>query len=256
MATKLKKLEITKVDLCRAGADPDADILIFKSRDHDTPPAAPITNKENRMSKKVAKIDLATAKPEEIAEYAKSLETQVAEQEEVIKAFPPKKKTDDDEDPDAEAAKKAVAKRLDDQQIEIKKVNDKNAELEAEIKKVRVSAETVELRKTVEADMPKVPGTVDEVVKMLHEAKTGVSAESYIVLTKALKAGSEAIAKASVEIGSGGSTTNSAFEEITKRADQMVADGKAKTRAEAITEVAKSMPELYARYKDEKKKAA
>jgi hypothetical protein len=64
--TKIKVLEITKVDLCKQGADPDAFIEIFKSRNHEPP------HKEKSMSKKFAKLDLATAKPEEVVEYAKS----------------------------------------------------------------------------------------------------------------------------------------------------------------------------------------
>ena len=40
MATKLKNMRLTSVDLVRAGANQEADICLFKSADTETPPEA------------------------------------------------------------------------------------------------------------------------------------------------------------------------------------------------------------------------
>jgi hypothetical protein len=130
------------------------------------------------------------------------LEAQVAEQEtEIAKHVTPATPTDT---PEQKLERERIAKQLTDQQEEIRKTNEKNTRLEDEIKKERTAREMSEIRKSVETDMPKVPGSTDEVVKMIHEARTSLTKESYVVLEKALKAGSEAIAKAEKEVGGNG----------------------------------------------------
>ena len=105
MATRLRKLEITKVDLCKAGADPDAHIEIFKSRDHAEHPSD--MNKEHQMSKKVVPVDFSKATPEEVVAYAKSLETAVTE---LTKAAKPKddEEAEGEEEPKGKKGKKSA----------------------------------------------------------------------------------------------------------------------------------------------------
>ena len=271
----LRKLKITKVDLCRAGANPDADIVIFKSRDNADPaapntegsaPAVPSTpnTQENTTVKKVASIDLTKASAEEILAYAKALETSVAEHEaELAKAVPPApkgKKKDgeeaEEENPFAKSAEFiALQKQVTDQAAEIKKANDKLVAAEEEVRKANIAAEIAVVEKSVSTDMPNIPGTVQEVAKMLHEAKSALTAASFATLEKALKAGNEAIAKASQELGSSkGKSIGSAEEELFKAADALVQAGTFKTRPEAVAHVSKTNKELAEAYRVEKAK--
>jgi hypothetical protein len=265
MATRLKKLEITKVDLCKNGADPDAHIEIFKSRGHEDPENHS-DEKETEMSKKFAKIDLAKATPEEVVAYAKSLEDQLE------KAAPPAADDgDEDDDPKAKPAKKAmtgsagsqvacsvpddVKKTMDDQAAEIAKTKKDNEDLRQEIAKEREAREIATIEKSVMADMPKVPGTVTEIAKALHEIKAKTSKETFEFVEKVFKAGSVAIEKAEKEIGGTGvGASATALDEIEKSADELIAKDAKLTRSEAITKVAEANPALYQRYKDERNK--
>ena len=47
MATKLKKMKLTSVDLVRAGANQEADICLFKSADHVEPTESPTEGEKN-----------------------------------------------------------------------------------------------------------------------------------------------------------------------------------------------------------------
>lgn len=263
---KLRKLRITKVDLCKAGANPDADILIYKSMDEPVV-TTPITHQEDTsVPQKLTKVDLTKATPEEAKAYAEALEKSLldteAELEKAKKPTPPKPK--DPVEPDADDAvmkslpepirkrleeAEAIAKAADARATAAEKVAEKAT---TDVAKARQESEFVTIQKMVEQDMPKVPGTVAEVAKMLQEAKETLTAPSYVVLEKALKAGSAALAKSEVEIGSNKPAAGSAIEEINKMADEEVAKGTSKTRPEAITKVAKAHPDLYKRYKDEK----
>lgn len=281
MPVILRKLKITKVDLCAAGANPDADILLFKSLEE--PASTPLTPrniaKEHTAVPKLAKpekLDLAKATPEAVADYVTQLEKSLGEhEEELVKAFPPKKKaapfvkkpaaaSDDDDDDqsvakddDVEMAKSttviALKKQLDEQAIEIKKANERAEAATEAVRKADIRAELIQIEKSVTADMPKIPGTVTEVAKMLQEAKATMTAESYTVLEKALKSGSVAIAKAEAEVGSShGQSVGTAEEEIFKTADALVAGGTFKTRPDAVVHVQKTNKDLAERYRIEK----
>lgn len=258
MPTKLKQLEITKVDLCKAGADPDADIMIFKSLDEIVDPATK-PKEDTTVSKKIAKPeDLAKASPEDVKAYVDQLEKTLADQEQELekakKPAPVEPKGKAEPDDVTKGLSPEVKKMLDEQAEEIKKARQEAAEAREEVKKAQAHTEFVELKKTVEKDMPSIPGTVDEIAKMIQEAKTVLTAASYAVLEKALKAGSAAIAKASAELGAGGTKpTGSAEEEINKMADEKVAKNECKTRPEAIQKVASEHPDLYQRYKSEQR---
>lgn len=270
---RIVRLRITKVDLCRAGANPDADIMIFKSLDAEDiqhPAEKPVTplTKEKSVPKmtltKVEKIDLAKATPEQVLEYAKTLETTVdAHEAEFAKAFPPKKKAAADiEDDDEDDPKKpnpfaksllAIEKQMADQAVELKKAKDETDALRVDLRKANDARELVAIEKSVTAEMPSIPGSVTEIAKMLQEAKATLTADSYAVLEKALKAGSTAIAKAATEIGSSkGHAIGTAEEELFKAADALVTAGTAKTRPEAVTMITKSKPELAEAYRQER----
>lgn len=47
MATKLKKMRLTSVDLVRAGANQEADICLYKSADPTEPPEQPTAEEKN-----------------------------------------------------------------------------------------------------------------------------------------------------------------------------------------------------------------
>lgn len=257
MATKLRKLEITKVDLCKAGADPDAHIEIFKSREH---PETASDNKETQMAKQVTKIDLTTATPAEVVDYAKSLEAQVTELTKAGK-MPPM----EDEECEEPAKKKApvaktvipeeVQKTLNAQQEAIAKTAKENADLREEIAKERTSREQAEVLTFVQKSMPKIPGELTALAKAVHEAKTKLTSASYDLIEKALVAGSAAIEKAETEIGgSGRPVAKTAYDEIVEKADDLIAKSKTPlSKAEAIAEVAKSDPTLYTKYRSEQK---
>lgn len=277
-----RRLKITKVDLCRRGANQDADVMLFKSADHPDDDQ-PVHKEESAVPKpKTPKTvtkpeDLAKATPEQISAYVDHLEKTLGDAETEVttlqKTVADMECADDDEsEPDADDAPKtkkkfpfkktvktdelpdAVQKRLDAADERVEKAEKLAKDADERIAKAEARAELVELRKTVEADMPKIPGTVDEVAKMLQEAKATLTAASYTVLEKALKAGSAAIAKAEVEVGSGsGAALGTALEEINKRADELVEKGTCKTRPEAVEKVAKADPALYSKYKEEKR---
>lgn len=253
MATKLRRLVITKVDLCKAGADPDAHIEIFKSL--DTPETT--HSEETTMSKK---IDFATASNEQLVEYAKSLEQQV-ETLEKGKVACSDDEPDGDEMPPAGkkpvkksvvAIPESVQKTLDDQSEQIKKQAEQLKEQGETIAKERESREIGEMLTFVQKSLPSVPGKAEDLAKALHTAKAKLPAETYDILLKALSAGNEAITKSFKEVGADDAVAvGSAMEEINKRADALLSSGVAKTRPEAIAEVAKANPELYTRYKAE-----
>lgn len=268
MSKILRKLRITKVDLCRAGANPDADILLFKSRDLDDTPAPTPTPKEDSAVKKTMATkptDLATATPDEIAKYVSDLETTITAQEaelEKAKKPEPTKKVEEDCDGDAEEdmmmkslpepIRKMVEQTLQ-KAADAQKTAD---EAKEQLRKAQDVAELAVIQKKVEAEFSHVPGTTEELAKMLQEAEHTLTSQSFTVLTKALKAGSEAIAKATREVGSGKSaTTTSAIDEIHKRADELVTSRVCKTRPEAIAKVAGEDPELYTRYKAEQRQS-
>lgn len=224
-------------------------------------------SKEDTSVPKPNKIDLTKATPEQMTAYAQELEKalEAQEQHEVEKAKKPKTPpadADGDEN-DVEknqncdvAMKKSLTtleKQVKEQEAEIKKAKDEAAAAREEVRKAKDEAELVKIEKQVAAEMPKIPGTTLEVAKMLQQAKATLTAEAYSTLEKALKAGSEAIAKASQEIGGGSSQpVGSAEQEIIKSADDLVSQGKFKTRPEAITHITKSNPDLAERYRLEK----
>lgn len=51
MATKLKHLKITKVDFVDEGANPDADIMLFKRKQEETPPAEPPVDEDSFLKR-------------------------------------------------------------------------------------------------------------------------------------------------------------------------------------------------------------
>lgn len=275
---RLTRLRITKVDLCNEGANPEADIMIFKSLDIQDPVEKSITTpiKEKSVpkmtSQKVEKIDLTKATPEQIVAYATSLEKSVdAHEEEFAKAFPPpkakgkKKGAEPDEEDAAEGIEKdddtvamtksveAIQKTVDEQAVELKKANDRTAKLELDLKKANDATELAVIEKSVEKEMPHVPGTVTEIAKMLQQAKATLTADAFTTLEKALKAGSEAIKKASQEIGSTkGQSIGTAEEEFFKAADELVTKGVCKTRPDAVVEINKSRKDLAEAYRLER----
>lgn len=266
MKYTLRKVRITKVDLCNIGANPDANIALFKSASH-------IDTKKGASSvTKPAVIDIAKATSEEVAAYVESLRSYtVGVEEQLKKAKKPSTAVadDDDEDPTTEEAvakalktlPEPLRKRFEQNQETIRKADERAtaaekraADAEAIAKANTKRAEFVEFQKSVEKDLSGLPGTINELATMLQEAKTVLTEVSYTVLTKAVKAGSEAMLKASKAIGSDkGEALGTALEEIYKSADKLVTDGKFKTRSEAVEAVAKSDPDLYTRYRAEEK---
>lgn len=50
MATKLKEIQLTSVDLVKAGANQEANICLYKSADQQEPPKAPETSTEREQN--------------------------------------------------------------------------------------------------------------------------------------------------------------------------------------------------------------
>lgn len=244
--------------------------MLFKSR--DPLESSTIPKEDTNVPKKLAKIDLAKSTPEQIATYAADLEKSLADTEEELEKakFPPKAKKkpapgadeDDEESPfakDDEATvemKKSInlmKSQVETLQAELVIAKSTATAAQVDVKKAQDAAELITFEKMVEKDLPKIPGTVTEIAKMLQEAKSTLTAASYAVLEKGLKAGSEAIAKAATEVGGAGNgKVGSAEEEIFKSADALVAAGTFKTRPEAVVHVQKTNTDLAERYRIEK----
>lgn len=253
----LRRVVIRKVDLCRMGANPEADIKLFKSRDiaPEVPPT--VIEKENPTVPKPSK-PVDTADPAAVQVYIDALEksltgaetelTELKKERELASATP--------EDllkslPESHPIRKMVEKAVADKTASDAKLAETNEKLE----KSAQQAEFVALSKSIETNFSKLPGTVEALAKMFQEAKAVLTAASYEVMETVMKAGNAAIAKATEELGGNRpvSTSGSALDELNRRADAMVESKVAKTRPDAMQKVAEADPALYARYKEEKR---
>lgn len=245
MATKiLRKLVINRVALVEAGANPEAAILLFKSKD---PTPQPEDKEFTDM-----KIDATKYSKEEkdqlTALLAKGGVTVEADPptEEVIKGLP-------------EAVRAIVEKAQADaaQAIADAKAAKEAAETATATAQLEKSAreETEFVAKNVDI-VKAYPGEVDASTRLLFRVKKAVKTEDYTALETLLKAGNAALAAATgEELGHGNTGRTSganAFSELKKKAEEIQKAEKI-PYSKAFDRACDDNPELVAEYRTDRR---
>lgn len=256
--TRLSDIDLSMVSLVRAGDDPLAKAVLFKSEPDknnggdSTPPT--LSNQNDKERKPVAETEISKSDlPEEVVAYIEALEDEVTEQEETIKSLKVTIETDDevevDDDPEA-VLKSAIAKADPATAELLRKMQADNAAAAERIEKAEKVANderNERLRRDYvakAAELPMVNDNADDLGKLLKELNDLSPAHAAQVETL-LKAANEQIAKGNLfaEFGQVGVGTTSASAEaaaaVVKTANPDL------TEAQALAKAYADNPALY-----------
>jgi hypothetical protein len=230
MPHRLRDLLITKVSLVPRGANPDAHVVLFKSQGDASSPESPQPIRKEESVSNVKKT-IAEMTLEELQAYATELE-----------------KSQPAPDPEPPAIPADVQKQLDEQSEALRKANERNEAAERVVKELQDARACDQFTTQVEKSFPTLPGDPMTKGAALFAVKKAVTPELYAAVEAMLKAGEEAMAKATVDIGDDqpdDSTTPTG--QLRAIAQKMADEGKAPTYAQAMVKAIETNPSLYAK---------
>lgn len=237
----LRKLTINRVALVQTGSNPGAEIMLFKSKKEDPQPedkeftdmkidSSKFTKEEKEQLTALLAKGGVTVEPDPVPEDV--LKTLAPE----VRAIVEKAQAD------AAAAKADAAAA---------KASADAATATATLEKA--AREETEFVAKSQDIVKSYPGTAEESTRLLFRVKKAIKPEDFTALETLLKAGNAALAKATGEIGSNehGRTHGAAFEELKKKANELVASEKIPF-SKAFDRVCDENPELVSEYRSEK----
>ncbi len=258
--TRLTDIDLSMVSLVRAGDDPLAKAVLFKSEPDknnggDTDPPT-LSNQNDKERKPVAETEITKADlPDEVVAYIDALEDEVNEQEETIKSLRIVIESDDDghDDPeldDDDLVKSAIEKADPATAELLRKMQADNAAAQERIEKAEKIANderNERLRRDYvakAAELPMVNDNADELGNLLKELND-LSPEHAAKVETLLKAANEQIAKGNLftEIGSVGIGSTSASAEAA--AEAIKKSNPDLTQAQALAQAYATNPALY-----------
>ena len=221
MARKLRQLIINRVDLVDAGANPGADVVIFK-REDDNPKEASVPEEPEAVVEKVDE----TPPPELVPEPTELTE-------EVVKSLPA-----------------VVRQKLEEQETEIRKHREDSLRARAEAETERERRQQAELVKRASEELGHLPGTDEDKAKVL-KGLVGLAEEVQQLAVQLLHAGDAACASLMQEKGDSQTTVETVDDEVRRMAKTLVTNGEAKTIEQATELVFQRSPALYERRRSE-----
>lgn len=248
MPTKLRKLSITRVALVEVGSNPEAAIMLFKSKN-----VAPQPEDKEFTDMKIDATKYTKEEKEALtALLAKGGVTVEADAlpvpEEVLKTLSPEiRAIIDKAQSDAAEAKTAAA-------TAIAQANEATASAALE-KGAREETEFVSKSTGI---LKSYPGENDASTRLLYRVKKAIKPEDYTALEVLLKAGNTALAGAvGTELGHGqeGRTHGQAFDELKKKAEELQKSEKIPF-SKAFDRACDENPELVKEYRTERGSSA
>lgn len=234
MKFRLRNLKLTRVDRVAAGANPQSNIVLFKSAEE----LDPATNKTGATIEAMPE----TSAVEPAAEAVEATEENV----EVTTESPAAEATEHAAEPVAasrdnehvaKAEREALAKKLE--------------VAEAEIAKMRDERERDRFTEIAKSELGSLPGEPEAIGVLLQKAKGALGEPEYQTLFRLLKAANAQTdtARLFAQFADQNEPEAKSFEEqVTEKAQALVDAGKARTVAQATAMVMADSPELRKAY--------
>lgn len=242
---RLKSLTVDRVDIVDNPANPLADMaLIYKRNEYPTSDATVADTQHPEVSP----VDDVNETPEVETDEAPEAQSDLEETNEATPEV-----VDVDEvlevlEPVAASADEPVekAETVDIEKAELKKALE---DAQAEIAKMKHEARSAEYVAKAKSDLANL-GNAAELGGLLLDAADNLSAESYQLLERTLKAANAQVESGDLfaQIGKADAEPAEAKATIYKMAEEMVAKGEAKNLGLALAEVVKQHPELRDEY--------
>jgi hypothetical protein len=276
---ELIDLEVTEISLTTAGANPEADVLIFKSEygmpDEDPELAAAKKQLTDVMARKLVN-DIQSAKtPYELsnavrccmdamtyktkalsAEGEQMTEQEIAKLQGDLKTATERAEKAEKENTELKAT---IAKSQTPEDIEKAKLAALPADIrkrledtEAEIKKMRDASETATYVAKA-AELKHLPVKAEEFGPILKSASAGLTADQRAELDRVLKAADAALAAGFKPVGKDGKPASNS-DGFMAKVDELVAKGD--KYMEAVQKAATENPDLYRAYSQSKTRIA
>lgn len=172
----------------------------------------------------------------------------------------PTPKAEDETETKADHEEKPMPKAEDNEEMSKreKDLAKQNADLTKRVADLEKAAKRDEIRKMVETDMAGVPGSsVDEVVKVVEEARANLAKEQADQLETILKSASEAVLKSDLvkPIGvrkGGGAGNDNPTAELLELSKSLREKDPSLSRADALTKAGKERPDLWSEYQNQR----
>ena len=259
MPNLLKVKRIMTVGFVDEGANPEADILIWKSRNEPTEtPSTDATQPEKEGGQSMA-FDINTLSAEAQAEFQKlqELAAQVPALEEERDTL--QEQLSKAADPPASTEPEDVMKGLDPKVQELfKSLSDRADASEARAEEVVEKLATSELEGFAKADLAALSGEVADQVRILRLMQKSLKAEEFTAVKEMFKGAAAAVKAADVlkrELGASEPETvgGGAFAKVQAKGAELVRDGKFDTIQKAVAHILRTDNALAKEYEAERR---